>query len=252
MKRTIAFLLVLVLCLSLCACNRATVAEEIYFGQERFSPDEAEEYLRALVGGDAEKYEFIRYDSYSVESVKCTIIDDTDCKGERSNQVSLTGKGETKIQLPCDLSNILSQGWARDQKGTSLSQLSSTNFKDKNGGRIWLFGEDSNVLGLSVDVGDFSFTKKENCALIYDNQIEFNYMGITRKSTPADVIRILGLPTEMDYRYSFWLELKYSWFDEDGLCNSLCFGWRKSADGPEIMSDFKIRGGLTFFASLLV
>lgn len=233
----------------LCGCDRATVTEEIYRGQEKFSPDEAERYLQELVGGDAEKYEFTRTE-YG-ESIRCDIIDDTNCKGGLSNQVSITGSDEAKIQLPCNLDDITSYGWAPDEKNTSLSQINYTYYKNKNGGRISLFGEDSSVLGLSVNIGDFSGSKKENYALIYDNQPEFDYMGITRKSTPADVIKILGLPNEIYYRYCAWLEFEYSWFDENGLCNSLKFEWWTSADEPEIMSEFKMRGGLTFFADLL-
>lgn len=245
---TLMITIIILLIISLSSCNRATVTEEIYRGQDRFSPDEAECYLRGLVGDDAEKYEFTRVEDG--ESIRCDIIDNANCKGGLSNQVSLTGSSKAKIQLPCNLNDITSQGWVPDEKNTSLSQISYTYYKNKNGGRISLFGEDSSVLGLSVSIGDFS-GKKENYALIYDNQTEFDYMGITRKSTPADVIKILGLPNEMYYRYCCWLEFEYSWFDESGLRNSIKFEWWRSADAPEIMSEFKIRGGLTFFGDLL-
>ena len=242
-KVSIVFVTIIMMIMSSCG-SEDTVVKEIYKGTGYMTINEANEYVSGLLGTNASRYEVDVYDDvvrYSLEE-KST---DEDWL-ERTVRFS----DGTSITIPCSYSDIKSIGWNSEEKEDE-TWVSNNIFYCRNN-RSWKIGcgrriaenedypsiQDSTIDEIDISCGDFA--TKEDYVLILNSHPEFEYMGISRDSTPAQVIQTMGIPTEIEHNgiNMYFTYESYDYSIKENTKVTIC--WLTLKSGSEIMRDFEI------------
>ena len=246
MKKLTSIILVIVVTLLLCSCGtNETVQKEIYTGSKYMSIDQAEQYILGFLETKADFYEVTTLN----KNIRLDLS--SDIKDGDWLDKTIEVENGTKITFPCSYESLKKAGWqAEDNENEDQTYGSQFRCTSHSGSRITFLRDvysnenhikikDSKVEGVHITCGDFA--KKDNYVLILNTHPAFKYMGVTRESTPVQVIKSMGLPNEITHN-GVNMTFTYTSYDYSTKHKTTVeISWLTMADGPEIMRDIKIR-----------
>lgn len=251
MKETISLILVLVLCLSLCACREETEDGMRKYGS-LLEAENAMGYVSGLLGAEERKYSHINDDSEGVDLLLDSEneIRDTDWLVRTVDFPDGTG-----MTLPCTYSELKDWGWEAKNEG-------NTSFADDNiclqnsEGKTLIVSKaqspDAPIRRVRIPCGEFQKCYDQDTRQDYLRcqksgcYPEFEYVGLGREATPAQFIQQLGFPRDvkcctgpaLDGR----LEFEYHSYDYDHDEFTIArIVWYVFEDGSTVMDYFELQ-----------